>query len=213
MKGAMNNHIRVLQLLLLLFFLLAAKPGLSQVRVSAADSLQKEDRFVLKAEEVDGTRIATIDVPEVVVYPKLEFDSRRKFRRYKKLVRDLKKVYPYAKKAKYKLMKMEREFRSIESEKERKQYIKRMEKEIKNEFKDDIKNMTINQGRLLLKLIDRETGNTSYTLLDELKGSFTAAFWQTVARIFGHNLKAEYEPHGRDYLIERIVVLIEHNQI
>jgi hypothetical protein len=108
---------------------------------------------------------------------------------------------------------MEREFRSIESEKKRKQYIKRMEKEIKNEFKDDIKNMTINQGRLLLKLIDRETGNTSYALLDELKGSFTAAFWQTVARIFGHNLKAEYEPNGRDYLIERIVVLIEHNQI
>lgn len=209
----MNKHIRITQLLLLLFFLVAAKPGISQIRVSKADSLQKKDRFVLKAEEVNGTKIATIDVPEVVVYPKLEFDSRRKFRRYKKLVRDLKKVYPYAQKAKYKLIKMEREFRSIESEKKRKQYIKRMEKEIKNEFKDDIKNMTINQGRLLLKLIDRETGNTSYALLDELKGSFTAAFWQTVARIFGHNLKAEYEPNGRDYLIERIVVLIEHNQI
>jgi hypothetical protein len=213
MRGAMNKHIRITQLLLLLFFLVAAKPGISQIRVSKADSLQKKDRFVLKAEEVNGTKIATIDVPEVVVYPKLEFDSRRKFRRYKKLVRDLKKVYPYAQKAKYKLIKMEREFRSIESEKKRKQYIKRMEKEIKNEFKDDIKNMTINQGRLLLKLIDRETGNTSYALLDELKGSFTAAFWQTVARIFGHNLKAEYEPNGRDYLIERIVVLIEHNQI
>ena len=150
---------------------------------------------------------------EFVVYPKLNFDSQRKYRQYQKLIRDLKKVYPYAQKAKYKLIKMEREFQELESEKAKKRYVKQMEKELKEEFTDDIKHMTITQGRLLLKLIDRETGNTSYALLDELKGSFTAVFWQTIARIFGHNLKAEYEPQGRDYLIERIVVLIEHNQI
>jgi len=178
-----------------------------------ADTIHKEGRHVLAAEKVDGQTIASVEVEEVVVYPKLEFDSRRKYRRYRKLIRDLKKVYPYAQKAKYKLLKMENEFRQLESEKARKQYVKNVEKEIKEEFKDDIKKLTITQGRLLLKLIDRETGNTSYTLLDELKGSFTAVFWQTIARIFGHNLKAEYEPHGRDYLIERIVVLIEHNQI
>jgi hypothetical protein len=108
---------------------------------------------------------------------------------------------------------MEREFRKLETEKARKRYIKTVEKELKEEFKDDIKGMTINQGRLLLKLIDRETGNTSYYLLEELKGSFSAFFWQTVARVFGHNLKSEYDPNGRDWMIERIVVLIEHNQI
>jgi hypothetical protein len=182
-----------------------------QVRV--ADSLNKKDRYVLKAEKVDGETIATVKVQEIVVFPELEFENKRKYRRYRKLIRDLKKVYPYAQKAKYKLIRMEKEFRELESERAKKQYVKKMEKEIKEEFSDDVKHLTIRQGRLLLKLIDRETGHTSYALLDELKGSFNAVFWQTVARIFGHNLKAEYEPNGRDYLIERIVVLIEHNQI
>lgn len=185
--------------------------AVGQVRV--ADSLNKKDRYVLKAEKVDGETIATVKVQEIVVFPELEFENKRKYRRYRKLIRDLKKVYPYAQKAKYKLIRMEREFRELESERAKKQYVKKMEKEIKEEFSDDVKHLTIRQGRLLLKLIDRETGHTSYALLDELKGSFNAVFWQTVARIFGHNLKAKYEPNGRDYLIERIVVLIEHNQI
>ncbi|MFW5901055.1 MAG: DUF4294 domain-containing protein, partial [bacterium] len=116
-------------------------------------------------------------------------------------------------KAKYKLIRMEQEFRQLESEKARQQYIKNVEKELKDEFKDDIKKMTITQGRLLLKLIDRETGNTSYHLLEELKGNFSAFFWQTVARVFGHDLKAQYDPDGQDWMIERIVTLIEHNQI
>jgi len=202
--------VRKLWLLGLLSVFVAATASAQSTR---PDTIQKQDRHVLEAEEVDGETIASVEVQEVVVYPELKFDSRRKYRRYQKLIRDLKKVYPYAQKAKYKLLKMDNEFRQLESEKARKQYIKNVEKELKEEFKGDIKKMTITQGRLLLKLIDRETGNTSYALLDELKGGFTAAFWQTVARIFGHNLKAEYEPHGRDYLIERIVVLIEHNQI
>jgi len=203
----------IILLLWFAIFLSTGHLGLAQVKPPPTDTLKIKDRHVLKAEEVDGENIATVDVQEVIVYPEMEFKNRRRYRKYQKLIRDLKKVYPYAQKAKYKLMKMERELREIESEKARKQYVKEKEQEIKEEFANDIKHMTITQGRLLLKLIDRETGNTSYTLLDELKGSFTAVFWQTVARIFGHNLKAEYEPHGRDYLIERIVVLIEHNQI
>jgi hypothetical protein len=177
------------------------------------DTLNIKDMHLLNAEEVDGETLASIELQEVVVFPEIQFDNQRKFRRYQKLVRDLKKVYPYAQKAKYKLIQMEREFRKLETEKARKRYIKTVEKELKEEFKDDIKGMTINQGRLLLKLIDRETGNTSYYLLEELKGSFSAFFWQTVARVFGHNLKSEYDPNGRDWMIERIVVLIEHNQI
>ncbi|MBS3806411.1 MAG: DUF4294 domain-containing protein [Bacteroidales bacterium] len=209
----MKLVVRTIHIGWLAVFLLSGYSAMAQKQDAPADTLNKKDRNVLKAEEVNGETIATIEVQEVVVFPKIEFDSRRKYRRYRKLIRDLKIVYPYAQKAKYKLIEMERDFRKLESEKARKQYVKKMEKEIKEEFTNDIKHLTINQGRLLLKLIDRETGNTSYTLLDELKGSFTAVFWQTVARIFGHNLKAEYEPHGRDYLIERIVVLIEHNQI
>jgi hypothetical protein len=177
------------------------------------DTLDLKGKHVLAVKELDGEHLATVQLQEVVVYPELKFSSRRDYRRYQKLIRDLKKVYPYAQQAKYKLIQMEREFQSLETEKERKRYIKHVEKELKDEFKDDIKKLTINQGRLLLKLIDRETGNTSYQLLEELKGNFSAFFWQTLARVFGHNLKAEYEPSGSDWMIERIVVLIEHNQI
>jgi len=177
------------------------------------DTLDLKGKHVLAVKKLEGEHLATVQLEKVVVFPKLKFNSRRDYRRYQKLIRDLKKVYPYAQQAKYKLIKMEREFQSLKTDKERKRYIKQVEKELKDEFKDDIKKLTITQGRLLLKLIDRETGNTSYQLLEELKGNFSAFFWQTLARVFGHNLKSEYEPSGSDWMIERIVVLIEHNQI
>lgn len=176
------------------------------------DTVHAHNRIYMNIAIVEGDTIPAGNIREIIVYPKLKF-RRRMSRKYAKLVRDLKVVYPYAQKAKNKLYDMEMEFRQLESEAERKQYIKNVEKELKEEFKEDVKHLTINQGRLLLKLIDRETGDTSYQLLQELKGNFSAGFWQTIARIFGHDLKAEYEPHGRDRLIERIVVLIEHDQI
>src|SRR6056297_3082450 len=164
----MKPLVKSIQILWLGLLLLTGYTAMAQKQVAPADTLNKKDRHVLKAEQVNGENIASIEVEEVVVFPKIEFDSRRKYRKYQKLIRDLKKVYPYAQKAKYKLIKMEREFRKLESEKARRRYVKTVEKELKNEFKDDIKHMTITQGRLLLKLIDRETGNTSYHLLEEL---------------------------------------------
>ncbi|MGM0530062.1 MAG: DUF4294 domain-containing protein [Bacteroidota bacterium] len=216
----MKLNIRHILIFFILFHL-SVMPVFSQngdtlekvTKTTIKDTLKIQGKHLLRAEELNGETLASIEVQEVVIYPDIEFDNRRKYRKYKKLVKNLKKVYPYAQKAKYKLIRMEREFQSLESEKERRRYVKNVEKEIKEEFKEDIKKMTITQGRLLLKLIDRETGNTSYSLLDELKGSFSAVFWQTVARVFGHNLKAEYDPDGKDWMIERIVVLIEHNQI
>jgi hypothetical protein len=115
--------------------------------------------------------------------------------------------------AKNKLDKMEKEFLELETEKERKKYIKTIEKQLMDEFGNELKKLTITQGRLLLKLIDRETGSTSYILLQELRGNFSAVFWQAIARLFGSNLKSEYDPQGEDRIIERIVLLIEHDQI
>jgi hypothetical protein len=102
---------------------------------------------------------------------------------------------------------------SLKTEKEQRQYIKQVEQEIVDEYEDDLKKLTITQGRILLKLIDRETGETSYELLKELKGSFNAFFWQTLARIFGHNLKSEFDPEGEDKLLDEIMSLIEAGAI
>ncbi|MFW5979004.1 MAG: DUF4294 domain-containing protein, partial [Bacteroidia bacterium] len=177
------------------------------------DTSGVEDKYLLKTVVINGDTIASAKIDEIVVYPELDFDNKREYRRYKKMVRDLKKVYPYAQKAKYKLIQMNEEFTQLETEIERKKYIKNVESELKDEFKDDLKKLTVTQGHYLLKLIDRETGDTSYELLEELKGDFSAVFWQTIARIFGHNLRSEYDPHGDDRLMERIVILIEHDQI
>ena len=201
--------------LIIILNLIAAIVALSFSGINAqvADTIDGKPYYVLDAAVNNGDTIGNIQMEEIVVFPDLKFDSKRELRKYKKLIRDLKKVYPYAIKARNQLIQMEWEFRKLETEKEKREYVKKVEKQLKEDFKDDLKKLTITQGRLLLKLIDRETGRTSYTLLREIKGGFSAVFWQTLARVFGHNLKADYEPHGEDRLIERIVVLIEHNQI
>ena len=91
--------------------------------------------------------------------------------------------------------------------------MKKVEKDVFAEYEDDMRDMTITQGRLLIKLIDRETQNTSYTLIKDYRGKFSAAFWQGIARIFGTNLKEEYDPYGDDVLIESIIQEIDAGRL
>ena len=202
-----NNNLKFIFLLLLFSFASYTLKG--QIKKNEGEG----EFHVLEAAVFEGDTIGSVDLQEIVVFPNLRFDNKRERRKYTKLIRDLKKVYPYAMEARNRLMEMEWEFRQLETDKERRAYVKKVEKELKEEFKDDVKDLTISQGRLLLKLIDRETGQTSFTILHEIKGGFSAVFWQTIARVFGHDLKAEYDPDGRDRLIERIVVMIEHDQL
>ncbi len=98
------------------------------------------------------------------------------------------------------------------NEKSRAIYLKIVEKELKREFEEPLKDLSMNQGRILLKLIDRETGNTSYELVKDLRGGFQAFMWQSLARLFGSNMKSEYDPNGEDIMIERAIKLIEAGQ-
>lgn len=186
---------------------------LACVKLNAQTTVPEDTFYVTKTVIVDGDTIPNVAIEEVVVFPKLVFKTRRQSRRYRKLVRDVRKAYPYAKYAKLTLDRMEEEYAKLESEKEKKKYIKLVEKELMKEFGDELKKLTITQGRILLKLIDRETGDTSYELLKELRGGFSAVFWQTIARIFGSDLKAQYDPKGDDFLTERVVRMIETGQI
>lgn len=178
-----------------------------------SDTIINDSIMFLNSVFVNGKTIPHSSIKEVVVFPELKFKNRYRRRRYRKLIRDLKKVYPYAILAKDKFDKMESEFSKLKTEKEKKKYVKSVEKKLKDEFGDKLKHLTITQGRLLLKLIDREIGSTSYVLLKELRGSFSAVFWQTIAKLFGSDLKQKYDPHGSDYLIERIVLQIENGLI
>jgi len=108
---------------------------------------------------------------------------------------------------------MNAHFVSLKSDKQRKDYVKQVEKELMAEFEDDLRNLTITQGHLLIKLIDRETGNTSYDLLKEFRGSLSAIFWQAIARLFGYNLKSTFDKEVEDKLIDQILVLIDNGQL
>jgi len=141
--------------------------------------------------------------------PKPVFESKRQERKFNRLVYNLKKVYPYAKLAKAKLNEMNKQFLTLKTEKERKEFTKKIEKEIRAQFEQELVNLTVTQGRLLIKLIDRETGQTSYELVKELRGTFSAVFWQTMARLFGSNLKTKYDAAGEDQVIEDILLAID----
>ena len=94
-----------------------------------------------------------------------------------------------------------------------KKYYKKIEEELKKEFDGDIRKMSASQGRILIKLIDRETGDTSYEILQEFRGNVSAFFWQSFSRMFGQDLKSDYDPYGDDKDIESIVQLIEAGAI
>ncbi|WP_159522508.1 DUF4294 domain-containing protein [Sunxiuqinia indica] len=163
----------------------------------------------LEGVEENGDTLPHQDLKTISVYPKIVFKSKRWERRYYRLERKVKKVYPYAQKAAELLKKYEDEYLAAESRREQKKYIKKVEEELFDEYGDELKKLSISEGRILIKLIDRETGHTSYELIKDLKGGLVAFFWQGVARIFGNNLKDEYDPVEEDILIEQIIFKIE----
>lgn len=182
-------------------------------RTEGQDTVMISDIDLLYGIFVDGDTILLTSIDEVIIFPEPKFKSKREWRRYHRLVRHVKKVYPYAKMAGEKYDTVSALLLTLATEKERKAYIKQVEQEIHDEYEEDLKKLTITQGRILLKLIDREVGETSYELLKEFKGTFSAFFWQTLARLFGHNLKSEFDPEGEDILLNEIVILIENGQL
>ncbi len=133
--------------------------------------------------------------------------------RLNRLIRNVKKVYPYAKTAGALLRIYDVRLEHAKNDAERKRIMKQAEVEIKERYSTPLKKLTFMQGIILIKLIDRETGNTSYGLLKQLRGRFTAFFYQAFARIWGYNLKARYDPEGKDRQIEAIVRLIEAGKL
>jgi len=162
---------------------------------------------------IDGDTVALVDIKPVVIFPPFRVESKQDSKRFNKLIHNIKKVYPYAKMAGQKLRYYKTVLDTIRTEKERKLYIKKAQKELENQFGDEIKDLTFSQGKILIKLIYRETGNSTFDIVKELRGGFTAFIWQALARIFGYNLKTNYDPAGEDQMIEQIVLMIEEGVI
>lgn len=154
----------------------------------------------------DGTIV--VDIAPVFVFPK-GFDTKR----FARLVYNVKLVYPIAKEANRLLRDIEQKTAAMSSKRDQNAYIKQMEKQLKTQYTPVLKEMTFSQGKVLIKLIDRETTQTSYALVKELRGGFSAFLWQGVARLFGANLKDTYDPEGEDRMIEWIIRMYEAGEL
>jgi hypothetical protein len=169
--------------------------------------------YLLQQVKRNGEVLPEVNIREVAVVAPHAATKKSWYRKYDRLTYNLRTVYPYAVIVRSKLTEVNEALAGIKEEKERRKYLKDFEKEVFRDYEDDISNLTLTQGRLLLKLIDRETSNTSYDLIREYRGGISAAFWQGVARIFGTNLKEEYDPYGTDVVIELIVQDIESGRL
>ncbi len=161
---------------------------------------------------IEGDTVPVVFMNTYFVWERRNFVSKKEERRYNRLQRYVKKVYPYAKLASKLLAKYESEIEAEEDPKKRKKYYKKVEQELLAEYGDDMKEMTTTQGRILIKLIDRETSRTSYELVREFRSGMTAFFWQGIARVFGQDLKSEYNASEEDKYIEEIVLAIEQGK-
>lgn len=161
---------------------------------------------------IDGDTIPVIALPTARVTSKRVFRSKRESKKYYKLVYHVKKVLPYAKLAGKRMREVEEEVKNM-SPRERKKRMKELEKEIKRDYEGELMKLSFTQGRILIKLLDRETGEVSYDIIKEFRGGFTAWFFQGIAKMFDYDLKDDYDPAGDDKLLEEIVQKVEQGEL
>ena len=174
---------------------------------------QDTAKVVNPTQIIDGDTVAVVDFTPVVIFPQVKVETSHQAARWDRLVYNVKMVYPYAKLAGQKLKMYKSILDTIPTEKARKAFIKTAEKQLEGQFGDQIKDLTYSQGKILIKLIYRETGNSTFDIVKELRGGFSAFIWQTLARLFGYDLKTDYDPAGNDQAIEQIVLMIEAGAI
>lgn len=163
---------------------------------------------------VDGKdTIAVVNLQEVFIFPQIRFKNNREQEKYNKLVRDVKRTLPYAKMVYATLIETYEYMETLPNDKARQEHLKRMEKDLFKEYKPELKKLTFSQGKLLIKLIDRECNQSSFNLLKAYLGNFRAGFWNLFAGMFGASLKSEYDPKGKDAMTERVVIMVERGLI
>lgn len=161
--------------------------------------------------EIDGEEVKMIVLNNVTVFPPLKFKNKKEEEFYWRTVRDVKKTLPYAKLICATLLETYEYIETFPTQKEREEYLKRMESAIFKQYKPVLKKFTKSQAQMLIKLIKRETNQNSYSIIKAFLGSFRAGFWQTFGRFFGVNLKGDYRPEKdrKDAIIERVAVAVE----
>ena len=161
----------------------------------------------------EGDTIWVYLLPEVPVYPPMKFSNPKQKRKYDRMVYNVKKVLPLAQLANKMLQETYETLEMLPTKKEKDAHLKAVERDIKKQFTPQMKKLSLTQGKLLIKLIDRECNQSSFQILKAFLGPFRANFYQVFAWTFGASLKKEYKPDDEDAMIERIVIELESGQL
>lgn len=209
----MMKRCRYAILTLLALFCLAGSAAAQKQRLTI-DAGSKRIRIVIPdgyalGSVENGDTIPHVYLPTVYVFPELTFKNDKERQQYNKLVRDVKRTLPYARLIYETLIETYEYIETLPDEKSKQAHIKRMEKELYAQYKPELKKLTLSQGKLLIKLVDRECHQSSYNLAKAYLGSFRAGFWNIFAGMFGASLKTKYDPNGKDALTERVVLLVQ----
>jgi len=195
--------------MLLILFSFSMLCGKSQAQIGYGSN-----KLLAYATIQDGDTIPIFHLETVTIVTKWALLTDKEIRKNQKLIRNVRKTLPYAKEARRRLQEIEKEMAGLPPAK-RKAFIKQYEQEMLEEFQKDLEGLSFSQGKVLLKLVDRETGNTSYTLVADLRGKVRASFYNTFAKMFGFNMKERFDPkrNKEDNLIDRIARSIEMGKL
>lgn len=160
-----------------------------------------------------GDTIPSLQIRNIYIYPEWKFKNNRERVRYNRLVRDVKKTLPIAKLVKQTIIETYELLQTLPDEQEKEKHLKAVEKGLKKQYMPMMRKMTFSQGKLLIKLIDRECDESAYGIIKAFMGPFKAGFYQAFAAMFGTSLKKEYDPEGIDEMTERIIILVENGQL
>lgn len=196
------------RMLLLTLFL-----SLMAVRLDAQEQTTTINGFLVPACIYQGDTIASLRLPTLYVFKPMVFKNKRKQQAYNRLVRNVKKTLPIAKEVNRAIIETYEFLQTLPDEKAREKHLSMVEKGVKEQYTPRLKKLTFSQGKLLIKLIDRESNSSSYELVKAFLGPFKAGFYQAFAAIFGASLKKEYHPEDEDALIEQIVLQVESGQL
>ncbi|MDH8700763.1 hypothetical protein M2138_000094 [Dysgonomonadaceae bacterium PH5-43] len=174
--------------------------------VYAQDNYRSE---IPEYEIIDGDTVQVMVIRDIYIYPEQIIYSSKQDAQYRKLVRDVKKTLPHAKMIYATLIETYNYIMTLPDDKARENHIKRMEKDLYDEYKPILKKLTLSQGKMLIRLVDRECNQTSYDIVKGFLGSFRAGFWNIFAGMFGASLKSKWEPDGKDAAAERVVQMVE----
>ncbi len=180
-------------------------------RLALAQHRGTNDTIRLGAIVENGDTVAHIFLPDIVKTDRLPRRFARQQAYDAQLRYNVYKTYPYACIAADLLKDVDVNLDKLDARKDRKAYLKTIEKQLSQRFKGELEDLTITQGQILVRLIDRQTGKNCYSIIKELKGGFSAVVWQSVALLFSNNLRREYDPTDRDKEIEAVVRELEES--